>query len=105
MQASLLREIIHVYAPNTERNEYGEQVQKYDFLYATKAQVSHSQGNRTQENDEVVNNYRKTFTVRSYHPLTEQLYIRYCGRFYRILSLEPVPQSDCIIVQTELVND
>lgn len=105
MQASLLREIIDIYVPELSSNEYGEQVQKYERLYTTRAYVRHSYGNRAEENDEIFTNYRKTFTIRKYHNLNEKMYVRYQRRFYRILSIEEVPDNQSIILQTELVNE
>lgn len=105
MQASLLREVIGIYVPSLSRNSYGEQVQKYEYLYSTKAYVQHSYGSRQEENNEIVNNYRKTFTIRAYHALNEKMYIRYNNKYWRILSIEPVPTQNDIMVSTELVNE
>ena len=105
MQASLLREVVYIYVPSLSRNQYGEQVQSYEYLYKTKAYVQHTYGNRQEENNEIVNNYRKTFTIRAYHALNEKMYIRYNNKYWRILTIEPVPNQHDIIVSTELVNE
>ena len=48
MQAGLLNEIIEIYKPSIESNEYGEQVQVYSKQYETRAQVIYDSGNRNQ---------------------------------------------------------
>lgn len=105
MQASLLREPIAVYVPCMSRNEYGEQVQSYEFLFSTRAQVVHAYGSKTEENSEIYTAYRKRFIVRIYHKLNEKMHIRYRGQYYRITSIEENPQSQSIIATTELVNE
>lgn len=105
MQASLLRELVDIYVPNLTKNEYGEQVQTYEKLYTTKAYIRHTYGQRSEENDEIITNYRKTFTIRKYHNLNEKMYVKYQRKFYRILSIEEVPDNQSIILQTELVNE
>lgn len=105
MQSSLLREPIAIYVPCLSRNEYGEQVQSYDYLYSTRAQVVHSYGSRNQENNEVVTNYRKRFIVRHYHKMNEKMHIRYRGKYYRVLTIEENPQNQSVIIDTELVNE
>ena len=105
MQASLLRELVDIYVPNLTTNEYGEQVQNYERLYTTRAYIRHTYGQRSQENDEIVTNYRKAFTIRKYHNLNEKMYVRYQNKFWRILAIEEVPTDNSMVLTTELVNE
>ncbi len=105
MQAGLLKELIEIYAPNLTTNEYGEQVQEYIKHYTTRAEVIYNSGNRNQTNNEVVFEYSRTFKVRFYVPLAENYQIKYRGKMYRILSIEPIQPYNHKVIQTELINE
>jgi len=105
MQASLLRERIRIMTPVLSVNEYGEQVQEYETLYQTKARVIHDFGGREVTNNEVFNNYQKTFHVRRYIQVDEKMLIRYNKRDYRILTIEDVPSNNMKIIKGELINE
>ena len=100
-----LNETIKIYTLQTTINDYGERVEEYVYGYTTRARVEYSSGNRSNENNEVVFNYFKTFNVRSYVPLSETSQIEWQGKRYRILTLEKRREWNDIIVQTELIND
>ena len=105
MIAGRLNEVIKIYTLQTTINDYGERIEEYVYAYTTRARVEYSSGNRSNENNEVVFNYFKTFNVRSYVPISETSQIEWQGKRYRILTLEKRREWNDIIVQTELIND
>lgn len=91
----------------TQINEFGEETTEYVTTYKTRADVVYDNGNRTVENGEVFFSYNKTFILWYYFTkvLTELDRILYEGKYYRILSLEPVQESKILYVRTELINE
>lgn len=105
MQAGLLNEIIEIYKPSIESNEYGEQVQVYSKQYETRAQVIYDSGNRNTSNNEIVFNYHKTFKVRRYVEVMENYQIKYKNKMFRILSIEDIRQYNHKVITAELINE
>jgi head-tail adaptor len=105
MQSGLLNELIEIYKPVIDKNEYGEQVQVYVKFKETKAQVIYNSGNRSTSNNEIVFNYYQTFKIRRYHEIMENYQIKYKGKFYRILSIEDIRQYNHKVITTELINE
>ena len=105
MQAGLLNELIEIYKPSIESNEFGEQVQVYTKSYDTRAQVIYDSGNRTTSNNEIVFNYHKTFKIRRYIEVMENYQIKYKNKFYRILTIEDIRQYNHKVVTAELINE
>lgn len=106
IRAGLLNEIITILSPTYRVNEFGEKVQTYVETYTTRAKVEHVSGNRSNENNEIFYSYTKTFTVRSYVPVTEFDLIKYNDKKYRIITIDNriKAQNDKVII-TELMND
>lgn len=105
MQAGRLNEVIEIFQPQIDKNEYGEQVQVYVKCYTTRAHVEYNSGNRNIENNEVVFNYNRTFHIRRYVQVNENYQIKWQGKYYRILSIEDVRPWNEKIIQTELINE
>lgn len=105
MQAGLLNELIEIYKPSIDTNEYGEQVQAYTKSYETRSQVIYNNGNKSITNNEVFYDYQKTFKVRRYVEVCENYQIKYKGKFYRILSIEDIRQYNHKVITTELINE
>ena len=105
MRAGLLTEVIEVYRPQTVINEFGQQETDYVLDYRTRARLFHNSGNRNIENDEVVFNYNKTFELRHYVIIDELDRIKWNGKFYRILDIEPNKQEMKLIINCELINE
>ena len=105
-RAGLLNEVINILAPSSIVNEYGEKVQTYSVKYTTRAKVEHNSGTRSNENNEIFYSYQKSFTVRSYVPVTEFDLIEYNSKRYRIITIDDriKVHNDKIII-TELIND
>lgn len=105
MQAGLLNELVEIYKPSIESNEFGEQVQVYIKRVDTRAQVIYDSGNRGVSNNEVIYNYQKTFKFRRYIELMENYQLKYKGKMYRILSIEDIRQYNHKVVRAELINE
>jgi head-tail adaptor len=107
MRAGILNELIDIYEPVEEINEYGERLFTWKLKYTTRASVSWDSGSRNIENSEIVNNYTKTFTVRSYVPVTEKDEIHWQEKKYRIISVEHRKELSFngILIRTELINE
>lgn len=106
MQAGLLNELVEIYKPSIDSNEFGEQVQVYIKRVDTKAQVIYdSSGQRNTSNNEIIYNYQKTFKLRRYIELMENYQLKYKGKMYRILSIEDIRQYNHKVVRAELINE
>ena len=105
MIAGRLNEIVSIYKPVQNINEYGEHVETFVLEYTTRAKVDHNSGNRSNTNDEIVYNYQKTFNVRSYVPVLDTYQIEWQGKRYRILSTEKRREYNDIIIHAELINE
>lgn len=105
-RAGLFNEIINIYKVSYTTNEYGESIQSYTLCYTTRAKVTHDNGNRVMENNEIFYTYSKTFTVRSYVPVGERDVVEYDGKKYRIISIENrIKEWNDKIIVTELINE
>ena len=105
MQAGLLTETINIYNPSTSSNEYGEQIQKYTLVCKTRAKVDYSGGRKNIENNEVFFDYTKTFHIRYYVPINENMLIEWHNKKYRILSIEVIRKWNEKIITGELINE
>lgn len=88
MRAGLLTEPITFKKAVITKNQYGQEETYWDNHIVTRGNVKFNSGNRVTENNEIVNTYTVTFTVRSYHKLDEFMRILWKGKLYRILSIE-----------------
>ena len=105
-RAGLLTKPIKILTPITTINEFGEQVQKYELKYKTRARVLHDNGARTIENGEIFYPYQKTFNVRSYVPISEYDLVEFDKKKYRVITIENrVEENNDKLIITELVND
>ena len=105
MIAGRLNEVVTIYTPVETVNEYGERTTEYVETYTTRARVEYSNGNRVNENDEIVFSYAKRFFVRSYVPVTETCQLEWQEKRYRILTLEHRREYNDIVINTELINE
>ena len=105
MRAGLLSEVITIMTPYIEKDEYGSEVEMWDELLTTRANVRWSSGNRSISNDEIVNVYSVDFTIRRYHDIDEVMRVRYEGKLYRILSIEDNRHDGTKKLRCELINE
>lgn len=105
MIAGRLNEPIKVFKAVETLNEYGEKTTDYVLVDETRARVEWNSGNRDVENDEIVYNWTKSFTVRSYVQVEETGIIEWQKKRYRILSIEKRREWNDQLVMTELINE
>ena len=105
MIAGRLNEVVKIYNVESTVNDYGERIEDYVLSMTTRARVDFNSGNRTNENDEIVYNYQKTFNVRSYVPVTDTSHIEWQEKMYRVLSVEKRREYNDIVVIAELINE
>lgn len=105
MIAGRLNEVVKIYNVVSTVNDYGERVETYSLAMTTRARVDFNSGNRTNQNDEIVFNYQKTFNVRSYVPVYDTSHIEWQGKMYRVLSVEKRREYNDIVVVAELINE
>ena len=106
MRAGLLNSVISVEKPEVVSDEFGaNSLQWVNLIPKTRAKVTYSSGNRTNENNEIIFSYEVIFTVRFYHPITERMRIIWEGQKYRILSIEKDKAQRQLIIKTELINE
>lgn len=105
MIAGRLNEIVSVWKPTTQINDYGERVETWVKVYDTRARVEYTGGRRAIENDEIWNPYSKRFELRSYVPIDEQCQIKWQNQMWRILTIERNREFNNIIINAELVNE
>ena len=84
-----MNEVIAIYRQVERQSDYGDISTSYQLVAKTRAKVNHSLGNREIQNNEIFYDYSKTFQVRSYVDVMDTDRIKYGGKFYRVISIEP----------------
>lgn len=105
MDSGALTNIIEVYSPQLEKNEFGEQRTEYVKQYSTRSKVIQKGGNRSNENQEIVYNYIKVFEIRYYHKVNEFDRIKFEDHFYRILNIDKNRELQKITIECEKINE
>ena len=105
MRAGLLTEPVTFRRATTTKNQYGEEETIWENYIITRGNVKYNTGNRAIENQEIINTYTVTFTVRSYHNIDESMKILYKKKLYRILSIEEDRLKQSITIIGELINE
>lgn len=105
MRAGLLQEQIEILHPTLVKNDFGEETTEWKITYKTRARLLHISGNRTNENNEIVFPYVKTFEVRDYVPVGEYDRIVWNKETYRILDITPDKTQKKLTIKTQIVND
>lgn len=103
--AGKLNEVVEIYDVVTERNAFGEDEMNMIKTYDTRAQVIYSGGSRTNINSDMIVPYNKRFVMRIYVPVTETSWIKWNGRFYRVMSIEESREWQEKTVDTQLVTN
>lgn len=105
MRAGLLTEPVTFKRATITKNEYGQEVTYWENYIITRGNVKYNTGNRTIENQEIINTYTVIFTVRSYHKIDESMRVLYNKRLYRILSIDEDRLKQSTTIIGELVNE
>jgi len=104
MRAGLLTEPITIRKATVSKNAYGQEETVWSNYIITRGNVVYNSGNRITENQEIINTYTVTFTVRSYHKIDEFMRILWKKKEYRILSIEEDKKKQSIDIIGELIN-
>lgn len=105
MKAGLLNEKIEIYEIEYVRDDYGAAKGTPKLIYTTRAKVGHISGSRTVINSEIQTPYSKNFVMRIYVPITDTCWIKYEGKYYRVLSIDEDKHIQQKVVVTEIVNE
>ncbi len=105
MRAGLLNEPVTLLRAETEPTAYRSQLVRWVKAFDTKARVRNAGSSMTLANSEEFYGVHAVFTVRIYHKITPTMRIRWRGRDYRILGLDPNRQTMELVIKTELVNE
>ena len=88
MDAGALDTKITILRLVSQRNEFGESVDFYKPLCATRAQIVHNSGNKSDINYETQYTVTKTFIVRKYVDVREFDRIGYKEHMWNVISIE-----------------
>ena len=105
IRAGLLTEHILIERITYIKNIFGANEKKWIRHINTRSIVKFNNGNRKIENNEIVNSYSLTFTLRFYHNITEDMRIVWNGKKYRILSIFPDKHKQSIEIIGDLINE
>ena len=113
MRAGLLNEMIIVYRQQENQSEFGDISTSYEPHLSTRAQVNHSLGNRTIQNNEIFYDYSKTFVVRGYVDIKDtdpEIYRAYTGKEFQKVAdnlrlLLSLVGADRVTVRLPLIPD
>lgn len=105
IRAGLLEKLIEIYKPQITINEYGEQNEEFVYYRTIRAREIYNSGSRANENGDITYNYQRTFEVRHYQPISERDRIKYNGKMYIILSVEPRDRDNYLRIDCDIVNE
>lgn len=105
MFAGILNEKIEVYTLQKVKDEFGQEVTTPLLAHTYRAGVSHNSTSRTVINSEIQYPYTKFFICRIYADITENDWIKYDDKFYRILSIEENRALQNKRIDVEVVNE
>ena len=105
MQAGKLNKLIEIYAPSLSVNSFGEQIQIYEKVYETRAEIKRNSGNRNVENNEEVYNHTLQLRVRYYVEVCDNYQIKFDNKLYRILDIDCVNEWNEKRITVEKIND
>lgn len=105
MNAGRLNEVITVERAVIVKDEYGGDENQWKPILVIRSDVQFSSGARANENNEIVFNYNRIFTVRYYNQIKESDRIIWNNQKWRILYLNPDKQKQSLTIYTELINE
>lgn len=105
MKAGILKEKIEIWKPIVVTTEFGSSKIEYELSYTTRSSVIHNSGYKNDSNNEIFYSQDKTFIVRTYVPVVENMRIRYDGKFYAINSIIVNKYYNDKTIDATLVNE
>ena len=89
MKSGLLREQIEIFKPVVVKTEYGSSKIQYESYKTTRCHVINNSGSKQDANYEIFYSNSKTFIIRHYVDIKENMRIKYEGVMYQIDSITP----------------
>lgn len=105
MIAGILRERITIKKPVEVKNGYGGTDTTYEDVTTTRSAVKFNNGNRVDQNNEIVTTTNVTFTIRLYHSITNDMIVIWNNQKYRILSVNVEKEKQRINIIGDLINE
>lgn len=105
MRAGSLSEVITIQQSVYSQDEFGASSLNWIDFVTTRANIKYLNGNRVNENQEIVFTYEYDFIIRNYHSITEDMRIIWKGNKYRILTIEEDKHLQQKLIRTEKIND
>lgn len=105
LRAGELNDIITIQRKEVIRNEYGANTIRWVDVTHTRAKVIEDWGNRTNENNEIVHNYKTNFIIRLYHNVKDDMRVVWRDQHYLILNVFREVYNQSITLVTELINE
>ena len=88
MQAGLVTEVCEVWRRTYSRNEFGEEIEDYEYLKTIKCGLERdNKASRAVEDPKLVYNDNKTIIVRIHTDIQETDHIKMNGKTYRIINI------------------
>lgn len=105
IRAGLLTEQILIERVTYIKNIFGANEKKWIRHINTRSIVKFNNGNRKIENNEIVNSYLLSFTIRDYNDVDESMRIVWNDKKYKILSIFPDKHKQSIEIIGSLINE
>ena len=105
MRAGLLRDKIIVQKLSVTKDSFGANSTVWIDKFSTRAQVTYNSGNRLNQNNEIINTYNVTFTIRIYNDVNEADRVICNSKKYRILFISRELYKQTITIIGELINE
>lgn len=106
IKAGMLTEIIVIEQECYTEDGFGAKKSTWKPVKTIRANRKFQSGTIKEDHSEMINDYRITFTVRSYHNIDDQKSrIRYRDKTYRILSINYERLQQTTTIETEYWNE
>ena len=106
MQAGRLQQIITLWEPKTTRTASGAESTVYTLCYECRAAVAYQSMDRVNDNGDIFYSRGFKFEIRTpFFVIDERCQIHWYGKKYRIISVEPRPDNQSVVIYTELINE
>lgn len=106
MQAGRMSQIIYIYQPTTIRTATGAESTSYSLCYECRTAVSFANMDRINQNGDIFYSRGVLFEIRTpFFDIDERMQIHWHKKKYRIISVEPRPDNQSLVIHTELINE
>jgi len=103
--AGLFNEKVEIYDFVKSKDEYGKITEERKLTYTTRAKVGHVSGSRSVINSEITTPYVKNFVLRIYVPVSDDSWIKYQDKYYRVTSIDKNKELQQQVITGEIVEE